>query len=189
MTMELRPDLAAIATRVRRGARVLDVGCGDGELLAALSRTRDADARGLEISAEGAQACLAKGFPVIQGDADTDLELFPSDGFDVAVLSKSLQDMRRPAHVLSELARIAPEILVSFRNYGHWRRRFSLLWEGRIPAPRRGAWHDPDALHPSTVVDLVDLSSDLGLAVVSMAAVTPGRDAQFRKAAFSNVAA
>ncbi|MEO0983510.1 MAG: methionine biosynthesis protein MetW [Pseudomonadota bacterium] len=177
-----RADHVAIASRVADRARVLDVGCGDGELLAVLQEMRGADARGLEISAAGAQACLEKGFSVIQGDADVDLEVFPDNGFDAAVLSKSLQDMRRPAHVLGELARIAPEILISFRNYGHWRRRLTLFATGRMPAPRTGAWHDAEALHPSTAKDLVGLAAELGLSVRAMAPVGETGVGAFREA-------
>ncbi len=175
-----RLDHLAIASRIKPGAKVLDVGCGDGALLALLKRECEVDARGLEISEAGVQACLAQGFSVVQGDADIDLEVFPSDGFDVAIMSKSIQDMRRPGLVLKELARISPDVIVSFRNYGHWKRRVSLLTSGRIPAPRGGAWHDPEALHPSTAADLADLARSCGLTIEAMAPVSHRRVGRFR---------
>ena len=124
--MTVRADHAAIAGRVPDGARVLDVGCGDGSLLALLKETRGVDARGLELSSQGVQDCLARGLSVIQGNADEDLEIFPDDGFDVAILSRAIQEMRRPRAILAELARIAPDVIISFRNYGQWKRRVNL---------------------------------------------------------------
>ncbi len=175
-----RPDHVAIASRIRDGAKVLDVGCGDGALLALLASNKAVDARGLELSGEGAQACLARGFSVVQGDADELLALFPNDGFDVAILSKTIQEMRRPAEGLANLARIAPEVIVSFRNYGHWRRRIGYVVRGRIPAPRKGEWHDAEALHPSTARDMWDMANSLNLRLAAMAPVSAGQVGAFR---------
>lgn len=180
-----RADHLAIASRIAEGARVIDVGCGDGALLALLRDARAIEGRGLELSSQAAGLALARGLSVVQGDADTDLELFPDDSFDVAILSKAIQEMRQPAHVLSELGRIAPDVIVSFRNFGHWRKRIALLTGGRMPARR--AWHDADALHPCTAADLIDLASARGLAVKAGAAVSAGDVGAFRTTGFGGL--
>ena len=180
-----RADHEAIATRVGEGARVLDVGCGNGDLLALLKSRRNVNARGLELSSELAGTALSRGLSVIQGDADSDLEVFPADGFDVAILSKAIQHMRRPAFVLQELSRIAPEVIVSFRNYGLWTRRLSLFHSGRMPGHR--SWHDEAALHPSTARDMIDLAEKLNLTTVAMAAARNGKVGAFRETGLSRL--
>lgn len=180
--MSVRADHLAICSRVPDGVRVLDVGCGDGALLALLREQKGVDARGLEISSHEAGLALSKGLSVVQGDADSDLEIFPDDGFDVAVLSKAIQQMRRPAHVLGELRRIAPQVIVSFRNYGYWRRRMALMTSGRMPT--RGAWHDEGTLHPCTLFDIIALAEATGLSVSGAAAVRTGLVEPFRARGF-----
>ena len=181
----VRADHLAIASRVPEGARVLDVGCGDGGLLALLKSTKHVKARGLELSPQLAGDALARGLSVIQGDADSDLEVFPDDGFDVAILSKAIQQMRRPVFVLQELARIAPDMILSFRNYGLWRRRLSLLGTGRMPGHRE--WHDEAALHPSTARDMIDLAEATGLEIVAMAPVRGDHVGAFRAGGLSRL--
>jgi methionine biosynthesis protein MetW len=115
-----RVDLLVVADMVEPGARVLDVGCGDGELLRLLE-TRGVDGRGIELSREGVNECVAKGLAVVQGDADTDLEDYPDDAFDFVVLSQTLQATRRPREVLEHMLRIGRHGVVSFPNFGHWK--------------------------------------------------------------------
>lgn len=183
--MTLRADHRAIASRIAEGARVLDVGCGDGALLDLLRETKAVDGRGLELSSETAGMALARGLAVVQGDAETDLEIFPDDGFDVAILSKAVQQMRRPDQVLRELARIAPDVIVSFRNYGHWRRRLHLLLRGRMPA--REPWFEEDELHPCTTSDMIELARAAGLKVRSAAAVSNSGIGAFRDTGFGSL--
>jgi SAM-dependent methyltransferase len=140
----IREDFREILRLVRPGARVLDVGCEDGELLELLSRERRVDGQGLEISQAGVSACLARGLAVVQGDGDRDLDHFRHGPFDYAILSKTLQQMREPRHVLSELLRIADQAIVSVPNFGHWRMRASLM----TPRPHAG---DPRAPRPLVV--------------------------------------
>jgi methionine biosynthesis protein MetW len=151
----LRPDLAIIAAHVAPGARVLDVGCGDGELMAALRDGKGCDARGLEIDPANVAAAVARGLSVVQGDADRDLADYPDASFDVAILSQTLQTARAPDRVLEHLLRIGTRAFVSFPNFAHWRVRASLLWGGRMPVtkllPER--WYDTPNIHHVTVDD------------------------------------
>lgn len=154
MTM-LRPDLAIIAGHVAPGARVLDVGCGDGELLAALRDDRGCDARGMEIDARSVATCVGRGLSVIQGDADNDLAIYPDSAFDYAILSQTLQTTHRPDLVLDELLRIGRKAFVSFPNFAHWKVRLSLLWNGRMPVTRLlpVAWYETPNIHHLTIAD------------------------------------
>jgi methionine biosynthesis protein MetW len=165
--MSLRPDLAIIAANVIPGSRVLDVGCGDGALMAALRDDRQCDARGLELSAEDVATAVARGLSVIQGDADTDLADYPDASFDYAILSQTLQTTMRPDWVLDQLLRIGQRAFVSFPNFAHWRVRASLLWGGRMPVTRLLPlkWYETPNIHHVTVDDFRALVAERGLVV------------------------
>lgn len=156
---QLRPDLAVIAANVAPGSRVLDIGCGDGALLAALRDGKQVDARGMELDPLDVAECVAKGLSVMQGDADTDLVDYPEAAFDYAILSQTLQTTKRPDQVLDELLRVGRKAFVSFPNFGHWRVRASLLWHGRMPVTRLlpVAWYETPNIHHVTVSDFRDL--------------------------------
>jgi len=160
----LRPDLAIIAGNVAAGARVLDVGCGDGTLLAALRDEHGCDARGMEIVPHNVAECVAKGLSVIQGDADTDLADYPSDSVDYAILSQTLQTTRAPHLVLEQLLRIGRQAFVSFPNFAHWRIRLSLATQGRMPVTRLlpESWYDTPNIHHVTVRDFRELVAEKG---------------------------
>ena len=164
--MKLRPDLAIIADAVPSSARVLDVGCGDGELMAAL-RAKGVDARGLEIDPDNVTAAIARGQSVVQGDANRDLADYPDDAFDYAILSQTLQTTERPDRVVDELLRIAPRAFVSFPNFAHWRVRLALLWNGRMPVTRLlpVAWYETPNIHHVTVSDFRELVRAKGIRV------------------------
>jgi methionine biosynthesis protein MetW len=164
---KLRPDLAIIAANVRPGARVLDVGCGDGDLLAVLRDERQCDARGMEIDSASVANCVARGLSVIQGDADSDLAIYPDQSFDYAILSQTLQTTHRPDQVLEHLLRIGGKAFVSFPNFAHWRVRLSLLWNGRMPVTRLlpVAWYETPNIHHVTVADFRDLVAARGITV------------------------
>lgn len=164
--MALRPDLAIIADAVPTTSRVLDVGCGDGELMVAL-RNKGVDARGLEIDPANVTAAIARGQSVVQGDANRDLADYPDDAFDYAILSQTLQTTERPDMVVDELLRIAPRAFVSFPNFAHWRVRLALLWGGRMPVTRSipVAWYETPNIHHVTVSDFRDLVRAKGIKV------------------------
>ena len=165
--MTLRPDLAVIAANVPPGSRVLDVGCGDGALMAALRDARGIDARGLEIDAANVAECVARGLSVLQGDADTDLADYPDKSFDYAILSQTLQTTMRPDLVLDQLLRIGRQAFVSFPNFAHWRVRLSLLWGGRMPVTRLlpVAWYQTPNIHHVTIDDFRALLGARGIKV------------------------
>jgi methionine biosynthesis protein MetW len=159
-----RVDLLFIADLVEAGARVLDIGCGDGTLLRILAARRGVDGRGIELSQAGVNSCVAQGLAVIQGDADTDLVYYPDLAFDYAILSQTIQATYSPRHVLEQLLRIGKHAVVSFPNFGHWRVRTQLLFGGKMPKtdnlPDR--WYDTPNIHLCTIKDFVDLCDDVG---------------------------
>ena len=164
---ELRRDLRLIAEMIAPASRVLDIGCGDGALLAYLARVKKVDARGIELSQSGVNSCVRQGLSVIQGDADRDLEAFPSGAFDVVVLSQTLQATREPRHVLEALLRIGKRAIVSFPNFGFWRIRLRLLFNGRMPmsALLNNPWYDTPNIHLCTIRDFVGLCDVLGASI------------------------
>src|SRR5215467_6297972 len=161
---ELRRDLRLIAEMIEPGSRVLDIGCGDGALLASLARQKGVDGRGMELSQSGVNACVRHGLSVIQGDADHDLEDYPSDAFDYVVLSQTLQATHQPKRVLEHLVRIGRRAIVSFPNFGHWRIRWGVLTEGRMPVTPALAhpWYETPNIHLCTILDFVALCDELG---------------------------
>jgi methionine biosynthesis protein MetW len=137
-----------------------------------LQNERGARTRGLEVEQTGVNRCVAKGLAVVQGDADRDLPVYPDDAFDAAILSKTIQELARPQFVLGELSRIARRVIVSFRNYGHWKVRTAILTSGRIPALGSSkAWWTDGARRPCTARDMAELATALGLKLTAAAPV------------------
>ena len=172
----IRVDLKLIAEMVAPGSRVLDVGCENGDLLETLWRTKQVDGRGVEISQDGVHNCVSRGLSVVQGDADTDLDDYPTGAFDYAILSQTLQATRDPRGVLENLVRIGRQAIVSFPNFGHWRIRLSLLLKGRMPVTRRLAyqWYETPNIHFCTIADFVALCRETGVTIDRSLILTPG---------------
>jgi methionine biosynthesis protein MetW len=160
----LRVDFEVIADLVPRGAKVLDVGSGDGSLLELLIDRREVDGRGLELSQQGVNECVARGLSVVQGDADHDLVHYPDRSFDYVVLSQTIQATRNPKQVLEQLLRIGRHAIVSFPNFGYWRVRGSLMFRGRMPVTRDlpYSWYDTPNIHFCTLQDFVSLTREVG---------------------------
>ncbi len=159
----VRVDLLVVAGMVEPGAKLLDVGCGDGELLRLLE-TRGVDGRGIELSREGVNECVAKGLAVIQGDADTDLVDYPDDAFDYVILSQTLQATRHPRVVLEHMLRIGRHAIVSFPNFGYWKVRLKLLFQGQMPRTKilPVSWYDTQNIHFCTIKDFQELCDVTG---------------------------
>ncbi len=169
MTDQLRPDLAVILRHVEPGSRALDVGCGDGVLMAALRDQKQVDARGIEIDPDCVERCVAQGLSVVQGDADRDLGFYPDGAFDYAILSQTLQTAERPDRMLRELLRVGRRAFVSFPNFAYWRMRWALLSNGRMPVTRHlpVTWYETQNIHHVTVKDFEALASDLDIAIAN----------------------
>ncbi len=158
-TPPLRRDLAVVADLVTPGARVLDVGCGKGTLLALLGSRKGVDGRGIELKQSRVAASVARGLSVIQGDADTDLADYPDHAFDFVILSQTLHAVRRPLEVLRQMLRIGAFAIVSFPNVAVWHARLRYLWSGSAPITHivDESWHASSSIHPCSIADFIAL--------------------------------
>lgn len=163
----LRADLRVVAEMIEPDARVLDIGCADGALLDYLVNDRGVDGRGIELSTEGVNTCVSAGLSVIQGDAETDLVDYPDRAFDYVVLSQTLQAMHQPKTVLEQLLRIGRRAIVSIPNFAHWRVRWYLMVQGRMPVndalPYQ--WYETPNIHFCSIKDFVVLCREMGIVI------------------------
>jgi methionine biosynthesis protein MetW len=159
-----RSDYAIISELVQPGTSVLDLGCGEGELLQWLAQNKQVDARGVEIVGARVQRAIARGVSVYQGDIDQGLADYPDDAFDYIILSQTLQEVRRPLKVLREMLRVGRRAIVAFPNFGHWSVRLSHLWSGRAPrtALFPHEWYDSPNIHFLTIHDFEALAEKQG---------------------------
>jgi methionine biosynthesis protein MetW len=162
-----RSDFAIIGEIVAPKSRVLDLGCGEGELLEWLAKNKGVDARGVELSGSKVQRAIARGVSVFQCDIDQALADYPDQAFDYVILSQTLQETLRPRQVLREMLRVGRRVIVAFPNFGHWTVRLSMLWSGRAPRTKLFPyeWYESPNIHFLTVQDFENLARVEGLIV------------------------
>jgi methionine biosynthesis protein MetW len=173
----MRPDLEIVAGMVPAGSRVLDLGCGDGALLAHLIAERDCDGHGVEIDGDAVLACIAAGVPVTEGAIENVLRDFADSDFDIVLLSWTLQTTRHPGAVVAGMMRVAPVGVVSFPNFAHWRLRAGLALRGRMPSSLAlpQSWDETPDIHPCTLADFESLAASLDLQVRERVLLGPAR--------------
>tara|TARA_B100001540_G_scaffold75328_1_gene67969 strand:- start:1300 stop:1896 length:597 start_codon:yes stop_codon:yes gene_type:complete len=151
----MKKEFKIISDLILKNSRVLDVGCGDGELMSFLYKNITKDVRGIEISKQNVQKCISKGLIVIEGDAEKDLIQFPDSSFDIVILGQTLQAFLNPEKVLNELLRVGKKAIVTIPNFGHWKVRLNLLFKGTMPVTKSlpHQWHNTPNLHMCTIKD------------------------------------
>jgi methionine biosynthesis protein MetW len=162
-----RSDYAIIGEIVEARTKVLDLGCGEGELLAWLTANKEVESRGVEISGAKVARAIARGVSVHQSDIDEGLADYPNQAFDYVILSQTLQETRHPRQVLREMVRVGRRVIVAFPNFGHWRVRLAMLFSGRAPRTKLFPyeWYDSPNIHFLTVQDFEELAAAEGLLV------------------------
>ena len=153
----MKNEFKVIANLIENNTRVLDVGCADGTLMKFLKDNKNIDIRGLELSKDKVQECIAKGLTVIEGNAEKDLKQFPEKSFDYVVLSQTLQAFLNPEVVISELLRVGKKAIVTIPNFGYWKIRLHLLTKGTMPITKTlpDEWYNTPNLHMCTIKDFV----------------------------------
>ena len=154
----MKKEFNIIAKLISKDSKVLDVGCGDGELMKYIYENITNDIRGLELSKDNVQKCIEKGLTVIEGDAEKDLKQFPESSFDYVILSQTLQALLDPENVINELLRIGKKAIVTIPNFGYWKVRIHLLFQGTMPITENlpNEWYDTPNLHMCTIKDFVN---------------------------------
>ena len=188
-TRKLRLDELEIANIIEHGSRVLDVGCGDGALLSYLSKRKNVDGRGIELSQDGVNKCVAQGLPVIQGDADTDLKDYPENVFDYVILSRTLQATRKPKAVLFDLIRIGKRAIITLPNFGFFKIRWKLMTSGRMPETKllSEPWYSTPNIHLCTISDFIHLCKELNLDIEKKIILDKNGKRNFTTSATSNL--
>jgi methionine biosynthesis protein MetW len=176
----MRSDFSAIAQWISSGSEVLDVGCGDGSLLSYLKQTRSAHVYGVELADDKVLACAQKGLNVIQQNLESGLALFEDKSFDTVILSQTLQTIHQTARILSEIARVGKECVVSFPNFGHWSHRLAVL-QGRMPVSKSlpYQWYDTPNVRVLTIDDFESLAPEVGLRLLDRVVLHEGEPVSF----------
>ncbi len=174
ITHNIRYDLEIIADLVKEKSKVLDIGCGNGELLEFLKKTKSVDARGLEISQKQVSNALSKGLSVIQGDAEKDLTYYPNRNFDYAILSQTIQATHNPKEILEEMLRIAQYAVISLPNFAHIKNRLFLLFKGTMPVSKTipFEWYETPNIHFCSIEDFEKLCKKLNFSIKRKAFLT-----------------
>ena len=176
----MKKEFRIIADLIEKNSRVLDVGCGDGELMSFILSNISRDVRGIEISKINVQKCISKGLTVIEGDAEKDLFQFPDSSFDFVILSQTLQAFLKPEKVLDELLRVGKKAIVTIPNFGHWRVRLNLLFTGTMPITNSlpHNWYNTPNIHMCTIKDFVKFSKILNFKIFKSLALNDGKSSK-----------
>ena len=177
----LRKDLDLIANLVEDNSKVIDIGCGNGELLNFLSKNKNSKIQGLEINQKKVNKCVSKGLSVIQGDADKDLGLYPEKSFDYVILSQTIQATLEPKKILTELTRIGKRVIVSIPNFGFWKVRLDLLVKGKMPITSKlnSTWFETENIHLCTISDFTNLCDQLNLKIKQTVTIASNKQKMF----------
>jgi methionine biosynthesis protein MetW len=173
--MKIQDDV--LAGLFELNSRVLDVGCGDGNLLLYLKKNKRIDGRGLEINQKNVQECLAKGLAVVEGDAEKDLINYPNRSFDTAILNQAIQQFYEPRKVLNELLRIAEKAIITIPNFGYWKVRLNLLLTGTMPITKTlpYSWYNTPNLHMSSIKDFYNLCNLDNIKVIKSISISSNK--------------
>ena len=179
----MKKEFFTIAKLLKENSKVLDVGCGDGELMKYITENITENVRGLEISKANIQKCIAKGLTVIEGDAEKDLKQFPSSSYDFVILSQTLQAFLDPEKVMNELLRVGKKSIVSIPNFGHWKVRLNLLFKGTMPITKNlpNEWYNTPNLHMCTIKDLFNFCDEKNINIKKVVGVNEDQTSLIKK--------
>ena len=179
----MKEEFKIIANSIQREKSILDVGCGDGELMKFIYENISKKVRGLEISKDNVQKCIQKGLTVIEGNAEMDLQQFPSNSFDYVILSQTLQAFLNPEKVISDLLRIGKTSIVTIPNFGFWKVRFNLLFKGTMPVTKTlpNEWYNTPNLHMCSIKDFVNFCNDRKINLFKSLALTNNKVSSINK--------
>ena len=179
----MKQEFKIIANSIQREKSILDVGCGDGELMKFIYENISKKIRGLEISKDNVQKCIQKGLTVIEGNAEIDLQQFPSNSFDYVILSQTLQAFLNPEKVISDLLRIGKTSIVTIPNFGFWKVRFNLLFKGTMPVTKTlpNVWYNTPNLHMCSIKDFVNFCNDRKINLFKSLALTNNKVSSINK--------
>ena len=179
----MKEEFKIIADSIEREKSILDVGCGDGELMKFIYENISKKIRGLEISKDNVQKCIQKGLTVIEGNAEIDLQQFPSNSFDYVILSQTLQAFLNPEKVISDLLRIGKTSIVTIPNFGFWKVRFNLLFKGTMPVTKTlpNEWYNTPNLHMCSIKDFVNFCNDRKINLFKSLALTNNKVSSINK--------
>ena len=179
----MKEEFKIIANSIQREKSILDVGCGDGELMKFIYENISKKIRGLEISKDNVQKCIQKGLTVIEGNAEIDLQQFPSNSFDYVILSQTLQAFLNPEKVITDLLRIGKTSIVTIPNFGFWKVRFNLLFKGTMPVTKTlpNEWYNTPNLHMCSIKDFVNFCNNRKINLFKSLALTNNKVSSINK--------
>ena len=181
--LKMKKEFKVIADLLPKNVRVLDVGCGDGSLMSHLIEKKNIEARGLELKKENVTKCIYKGLPVIEGNAETELNQFPNQSFDYVILSQTLQAFYNPERVLKDLLRIGKSVIISIPNFGYWKVRTSLLFFGKMPVTKTlpNSWFNTPNLHMCTIKDLFHFCAEKNIEIKKAIGINEDKTSEIKK--------